>query len=77
MVEAEKGSRAMEILLNKKWDRNSCEKYRGISLLNTFYKLYARINNCRLTKIADLLLLEEQDVIRKDGVADRAMATLQ
>jgi hypothetical protein len=45
------------------------EKYpdncRGISLLNTGYKIYLKIIARRLTAIAQVLLLEEQNGFRK------------
>lgn len=53
------------ISLYKKGNRSLCENYRGISLLNVAYKLYARVINNRLKKIADVLLLEEQNGFRK------------
>jgi hypothetical protein len=39
--------------------------YRGIRLLNTGYKIYSKIIAKRLTAIAEVLLLEEQNGFRK------------
>jgi len=44
---------------------NSRDNYRGISLLNTGYKIYSNIIAKRLTAIAQTLLLEEQNGFRK------------
>jgi hypothetical protein len=41
------------------------DNYRGISLLNTGYKIYSKIIAKRLTVIAHVLLLEEQNGFRK------------
>ena len=49
----------------KKGERNDCENYRGISLMNTGYKIYAKIINNRIMKIADCLIGEEQSGFRK------------
>ena len=53
------------ISLFKKGDRRQCENYRGISLLNAIYKLYARIINKRLKIITETLIGEEQSGFRK------------
>jgi hypothetical protein len=45
----------------KKGDRNNPDNYRGISLLNSGYKIYSKIIAKRLTAIAEVLLLEEQN----------------
>ena len=50
---------AIVIPIHKKEDRNNPDNYRGISLLNTGYKMYSKINAKRLTVIAEVLLLEE------------------
>jgi len=49
----------------QKRDRNNPDNYRGISLLNTGYKIYSKIIAKRLTVIADVLLLEEQNGFRR------------
>jgi len=49
----------------QKRDRNNPDNYRGISLLNTGYKIYSKITAKRLTAIAEVLLLEEQNGFRK------------
>ena len=51
---------AIVIPVHKKGDRNNPDNYRGISLLNTGYKIYSKITAKRLTAIAEVLLLEEQ-----------------
>lgn len=48
----------------KKGDRSNCENYRGISLLNTAYKIYSKIVTARLNKIAENILMEEQTGFR-------------
>ena len=49
----------------KKETRNNPNNYRGISLLNTGYEIYLKIIAKRLTTIAEVLLLEEQNGFRK------------
>jgi len=56
---------AVVIPVHKKRDRNNPDNYRGISLLNTGYKIYSKIIAKRLTVITDALLLEEQNGFRK------------
>jgi len=46
-------------------DRNDPDNYRGICLLNTGYKIYSKIIAKRLTAIAEVLLLDEQNGFRK------------
>lgn len=53
------------ISLFKKGDRNNCENYRGISLLNSASKIYSRIINNRIKGITDVFLEEEQVGFRK------------
>ena len=61
----EEWSAAIVIPIHKKGDRNNPDNYRGISLLNTGYKIYSKIIAKRLTVIAEVLLLEEQNGFRK------------
>jgi hypothetical protein len=49
----------------QKGDINNPDNYRGISLLNTGYKIYSKIIAKRLIAIADVLLLEEQNGFMK------------
>jgi endonuclease/exonuclease/phosphatase family metal-dependent hydrolase len=51
--------------LFKKGDRSSCDNYRGISLLNTAYKIYSMVIKGRMQPIMEVLLLEEQCGFRK------------
>jgi hypothetical protein len=48
-----------------KKETNNPDNYRGISLLITGYKIYPKIIAKRLTVIADVLLLEEQNGFKK------------
>jgi hypothetical protein len=57
--------KARIISLFKKGERLSCENYRGLSLLNTSYKVYSKILTNRLKVIADKLFLEEQSGFRQ------------
>jgi len=61
----EKLRTAIVIPVRKKRDRNNLDNYRGISLLNTGYKIYSKVIAKRLTAIAEVLLLEEQNGFRK------------
>lgn len=57
--------KAKIISIFKKGIRSKCTNYRGISLLNAGYKIYAKILNNRLKIITDSLLLEDQCGFRK------------
>jgi len=56
---------AIFIPIHKQGDRNNPVNYRGISSLNTGYKIYSTIIANRLTAIAEVLLLEELNGFRK------------
>jgi len=56
---------AIVIPIHKKGVRYNPDNYRGISLLNTGYKICSKIIAKRLTVIAEVLLLEEQNGLRK------------
>ena len=58
---------AIVIPIHKKGDRNEPDNYRGISLLNTEYKIYSKIIAKRLTAVAEVIILEEQNGFRKGG----------
>jgi hypothetical protein len=51
---------AMIAPIFKKGEQNQCNSYRGINLLHAGYKIYAKILNMRLSRIAETKLSEEQ-----------------
>jgi hypothetical protein len=51
--------------LFKKGKRNNCLSYGGISILNSGYKIYAKIITQRFKTISETILLEEQNGFRK------------
>jgi sorting nexin-29 len=55
---------AVIVPIFKKGDRKDCNDYRVISLLNSGYKIYAKLIAQRLSTIADTMLLEEQNGFR-------------
>lgn len=57
---------AIVVPIFKKGDRKDCSNYRGISLLNTGYKVYSKIITKRLNVIADTMLMEEQNGFRSN-----------
>ncbi|KAJ4443242.1 hypothetical protein ANN_04910 [Periplaneta americana] len=57
---------AIIVPIFKKGDRKDCSNYRGISLLNTGYKVYSKIITKRLNVIADTMLIEEQNGFRSN-----------
>jgi len=63
-IPAEWGT-AIVIQVHEKGDRNKPDNYRGISLLNTGYKIYSKIIAKRLTAILEDLILEVQNGFRK------------
>ena len=56
---------AITLPIFKRGDKNNCNNYRGISLLNSCYKLYAKILGSRVKSIMETLLLEAQHGFRK------------
>jgi sorting nexin-29 len=68
---------AVIVPIFKKGDRKNCNNYRGISLLNSGYKIYAKVIAQCLSTTADTMLLEEQNKFRRnrsciDGVFSAA-----
>jgi sorting nexin-29 len=53
------------IPLFRKGLKNYCNNYRGISVVNSGHRIYAKIINERLKTIMDAVLLEEQQGFRK------------
>jgi hypothetical protein len=49
----------------KKGDRREPKNYRGISILNTCYKIYAKILNMKLQKYSEAFMTETQNRFRK------------
>lgn len=69
----EEWNTAKVISIFKKGNRKDCANYRGISLTDTAYKIYAKILNNRLSILMEHLITEEQMGFRKgrstiDGV---------
>jgi len=56
---------AIVIPIYRKGDRNNPDNYRDIGLINTAYKICSKSISKRLTEIAEVLLLEEQNGFRK------------
>src|SRR5215469_18960632 len=50
----------------KNGEKSECSNYRGISLLNTAYKILATVINNRLTTYAEDLLSQEQNEFRRN-----------
>jgi sorting nexin-29 len=70
-------NKAVIVPIFNKGDRKNCNTYRGISLLNSGYNIYALLIAQRLSTIADTMLLEEQNRFRRnrsctDGVCSAA-----
>lgn len=49
----------------QKGERTNFENYRGVSLLNTAYKVYAKIVTKRLANIIENIILEERSGFRR------------
>jgi hypothetical protein len=64
-VMPETWSEAIIIPLHKKGDKTECSNYRGISLLNSVYKVFSKILLNRLTPYAEECLGEYQSGFRK------------
>lgn len=65
------------IQIFKKGSRSECGNYRGISLLNSGYKLYARMINNRLKITSEHTLGEEQMGLRKGRSTTDAIFTIR
>jgi sorting nexin-29 len=52
-------------ILAQKSKLDDCSNYRGISLLNSGYKIYAKIITQRFKTISEAILLEEQNGFRR------------
>ena len=52
--------------LHKKGDKMICENYRGIALLNTAYKVFARVLFGRLSPRSENVIGEDQSGFRRD-----------
>jgi len=61
----ESWSEAIIIPLHKKGDKTECNNYRGISLLNSVYKIFSKVLLNRLTPYAEECLGEHQSGFRK------------
>ena len=57
---------AVIVPIFKRGQRNNCDHYRGISLLNTGYKIYSKIITRRLRNIIEAIILEEQSGFRQN-----------
>ena len=68
---------AKVISLFKKGNKNDCGNYRGISLIDTAYKIYAKILNNRIKTIMEHLIGEEQMGFRKGRSTIDGVFTLQ
>jgi len=49
----------------KKGDRREPQNYRGISILNTYYKIYSKIPNMKLQNYSEIFMTETQIGFRK------------
>jgi len=56
---------AVIIPIYKKGDRRETQKYRGISILNTCYKIYSKILNMKLQNYSEIFMTETQNGFRK------------
>jgi sorting nexin-29 len=57
--------KSVAIPIFKKGNRKNCDNYRGISLLNSGYKIYANIIKNKLNKYYDNIIGEEQNGFQK------------
>lgn len=72
----EEWNEALIYPIHKKGDISECSNYRGISLLNTCYKLYAKIINKRLVPIIETYIEEYQHGFRKGRSCSDCIFTL-
>jgi hypothetical protein len=69
--------RSIIVPILKKGDKSNPENYRGISLLNTCYKIYSRLLNEKLKKFTEQFLLECQNGFRKGRSCTDSIFTLR
>jgi sorting nexin-29 len=69
--------RSIIVPVLKKGDKRNPENYRGISLLNTYCKIYSRLLNEKLKKFTEQFLLECQNVFRKGRSCTDSIFTLK
>jgi len=63
--------------LHKKGDKTECENYRGIALLNTAYKVFARVLFDRLSPRAETVIGDYQGGFRRDRSTTDQIFTLR
>jgi hypothetical protein len=61
----------------KKGDRRGPKNYRGISILNTCYKIYSKIFNMKLQSYSEEFMTETQNGFRKEGLCTDPTVCLQ
>ncbi|KAI5716031.1 hypothetical protein M8J77_026325 [Diaphorina citri] len=67
----------LKVLYKGKGDTKDANSYRGISLLDTAYKLYTKILNERIMKVIDNKLPDEQFGFRRNRSCQKAISILR